>query len=164
MRRIGICCCAAILLGCGKKSDDSGMPRSEAPASDTGAAASAPAPAAPQAPAPISMADLQGKWKMRTMAEGSDSALVEYEVDIGPSGLTVHLPKRPPIKGTAVVAGDSMVSDAGPYESVLRKGVKVTTHSVFRLENGKLVGTLVGHYATKGPDSVKTLHTEGTKE
>lgn len=120
MRRIGICCCAAILVGCGKKSDESGMPRSEAPAADTGAAASAPA--APAAPAPISMADLQGKWKMRTMAEGSDSPLVEYEMEIGPSGLTVHLPKRAPLKGTAVVEGDSMVSDVGPYESVLRKG------------------------------------------
>lgn len=163
MRRIGICCCAAILLGCGKKSDQPALADSTATAGDTGMAAAAPAPA-PAAPAPLRMADVQGKWKMRTMAEGSDSALVDYEMEVGPAGLTVHLPKRPPIKGTAVVEGDSMVSDAGPYESVLRKGVKVTTHSVFRLENGKLVGTLVGHYAIKTADSVKTLRSEGTKE
>ncbi len=163
MRRIGICCCAAILLACGKKGDQSALPDSSATVADTGMAVAAPAPA-PAAPAPLSMADLQGKWKMRTMAEGSDSALVEYELDIGPSGSTLHLPKRPAIKTKSAVDGDSLVSDAGPYESVLRKGLKVTTHSVFRLENGKLVGTTVAHYATKGADSVKNLRSEGTRE
>jgi len=62
------------------------------------------------------------------------------------------------------LAGDSIVADAGPYESALRKGVKVTTHSVFRLQDGKLVGTTVAHYATKGADSVLNLRSEGTRE
>ena len=56
------------------------------------------------------------------------------------------------------------MGDAGPYESVLRKGVKVTTHSVFRLQDGKLVGTTVAHYAIKGADSVRNLRSEGTRE
>ena len=60
--------------------------------------------------------------------------------------------------------GDSIVADASPYESVLQKGVKVTTHSVFRLQDGKLVGTTVAHYATKGADSVRNLRSEGTRE
>jgi len=163
MRRIGICCCAAILLGCGKKSDRPAVADSTATAGDTGMAAAAPAPV-PAAPAPLSMADVQGKWKMRTMAEGSDSTLVEYELDIGPSGSALHFPKRPPVKMKSAVDGDSLVGDAGPYESVLRKGLKVTTHTVLRLENGKLVGTTVAHYATKGADSVRNLRSEGTKE
>jgi len=47
---------------------------------------------------------------------------------------------------------------------VLRKGVKVTTHSVFRLQDGKLVGTTVARYTTKGADSVRNLRSEGTRE
>jgi hypothetical protein len=56
------------------------------------------------------------------------------------------------------------VADAGPYESVLRKRLKVTTHSVFRLQEGKLVGTTAAHYTTKGADSVRNLRSEGTRE
>ena len=52
---------------------------------------------------------------------------------------------------------------AGPYESVLRKGVQVKTTTVFRLQDGKLVGTTVAHYTTKGADSVRNLRAEGTR-
>ena len=53
----------------------------------------------------------------------------------------------------------------GPYESVLQKGLKVTTaQCVDRLQDGKLVGTTVAHYATKGADSVRNLRSEGTRE
>jgi hypothetical protein len=61
------------------------------------------------------------------------------------------------------VAGDSIVTKAGPFESVLRKGVKVTVQSVNRLQDGKLVGTTIAHYATSGPDSVRNLRFEGTR-
>ena len=61
------------------------------------------------------------------------------------------------------VAGDSIVTEAGPFESVLRKGVKVSTNSVLRLQNGKLVGTTIAHYATSGADSVRNLRIEGTR-
>ena len=161
MRRIGICCCAMVLLACGKTKSESAANKAAAPAGDTAMAAPAPAPAAP---APISLADLSGKWKMRTMAEGSDSTLVEYTMDAGASGWTLHFPNRPPVAAKTTADGDSVTADAGPYESVLRKGLKVTTHSVFRLQDGKLVGTTVAHYATKGADSVRNLRSEGTRQ
>jgi hypothetical protein len=101
---------------------------------------------------------------MKTMAEGSDSTMVEYTLDAGDAGWTLHFPKRPPVPTKPTADGDSIVADAGPYESALRKGVKVTTHSVFRLQDGKLVGTTVAHYATKGADSVRNLRSEGTRE
>ena len=90
--------------------------------------------------------------------------MVEYTLDAGDAGWTLHFPKRPPVPTTPTADGDSIVADAGPYESALRKGVKVTTHSVFRLKDGKLVGTTVAHYATKGADSVLNLRSEGTRE
>jgi hypothetical protein len=159
MRRIGICCCAVVLLGCGKTKDQSAMDQAAQPAADSATMA----PAA-EAPTPIALADLNGKWKMRVTPEESDSTLLEFTMDAAASGWTLHFPKRPPVTTKPVADGDSVVADAGPYESALRKGQKVTTHSVYRMQDGKLVGTTIAHYATKGADSVKTLHVEGTRE
>ncbi|MGH3376478.1 MAG: hypothetical protein ACREL3_04905 [Gemmatimonadales bacterium] len=155
MRRLGLCCCVALLVACEKPK--------EQPAADT-AAAAAPAPAPePAAPAPISLADVAGKWTMRTMAQDADSVLVTYELVADNTGWAFNFAKRKPVKVTVTASGDSLIADAGPYESVLRKGVQVTTHSVTRLVDGKLVGTTTAHYATKGADSVRSLRTEGTR-
>jgi hypothetical protein len=157
MRRIALCCCAVVLASCNK-------PKEQAPAAEAPAAASE-TPAAPPAPAPIALADLAGKWNMRTMPENSDSTLIKFEmVATGDTtGWVLHFPKRKPVPAHVAAGGDSIVLDAGPYESVLRKGVKVTTHSVERLQDGKLVGTTTAHYATSGPDSVRQLRVEGTR-
>jgi len=69
--------------------------------------------------------------------------------------------KAQPVRPT--VGGDSLITDGGPYPSALRKGVQVTTHTVWRLQGGKLIGTTVAHYSVKTADSVRTLHTEGTR-
>ena len=159
MRRIGVCCGALVLLACGKTKDQSAMDQAAQPATDS--AAMAPAP---EAPAPVALADLNGKWKMRVTPEGSDSTLLEFTMDATSDGWTLHFPKRPPVTSKPVADGDSIVADAGPYESALRKGQKVTTHSVYRVQDGKLVGSTVAHYDTKGADSVKNLHVEGTRE
>jgi hypothetical protein len=153
MRRLGLLCCVLVLAACEKPK--------EQPAADT-TAAMAPAPA-PAAPAPISLADVAGKWNVKIMAENSDSALLSYEMVADTTGWTLNFPKRKPVKAKVTASGDSIMAEAGPYESVLRKGVQVKTNGVYRLQNGKLVGTTVAHYATKGPDSVRTLKMEGTK-
>jgi hypothetical protein len=116
--------------------------------------------------APLALSDLAGKWSMRATKEGSDSALVSYELvaTTDKSGWTFTFPKRKPVEVRVVtLGGDSIVAEAGPYESVLRKGVQVTTESTLRLKDGKLVGTTVAHYKTKGSDSVAQLHVEGTR-
>jgi hypothetical protein len=126
----------------------------------TAAAAMAP-------PAGISLADVAGSWTLTTWNEARDSALVTAELmaTADTTGWMIHLPNRDPIPVRVLsVAGDSIVTEAGPYESVLRKGVKVWTHNVYRLQGGKLVGTIVAHYSTKGADSVRTLPTEGTRK
>jgi hypothetical protein len=80
------------------------------------------------------------------------------------NGWSFNFPSRPPVPiRVLTVEGDSIVTEAGPYESVLRKGVQVSTHSVMRLQGGKVVGTTVAHYATTGADSVVSLHAEGTR-
>ena len=152
MRTLGLLCCALVLVACEKPK--------EQPAADT-TAAMAPAPA--PAPAPVSLADVAGKWTMRTMAENSDSVLTTYELVADTAGWTLNFPKRKPVKAKVTASGDSLMAEAGPFESVLRKGIQVKTNSVFRLKDGKLEGTTIAHYQTKGPDSVRTLRAEGTK-
>ena len=154
MRRLMLACCAIALVGCNK-------PKEEPPMESTAAA-----PEAPAAPAPIALADVAGKWSVRSMSESGDSTLVTYELVAAgdTSGWSLNFPKRKPIPMRVVaVAGDSIVTEAGPFESVLRKGVKVSTNSVMRLQDGKLVGTTIAHYATSGADTVRNLRIEGTR-
>jgi hypothetical protein len=154
MRRLMICCCTIALVGCNK-------PKEEPPMESTAAA-----PEAPAAPAPIALADIAGKWSVRSMTESGDSTLVTYELVASgdTSGWSLNFPKRKPVPMRVVaVAGDSVVTEAGPFESVLRKGIKVTTNSVMRLQDGKLVGTTIAHYATSGADTVRNLRLEGTR-
>lgn len=150
MRRVAMVVSAALLAGCAK---------TEKPAAEP-----APPPP-PPAPAPINMADVAGSWTVKTMAEGTDSVLVTYSLKATATdtGWMITLPKRKPMALHVVVSGDSILTDVGPYESVLRKGVKVSTQGVIRLKDGKMVGTTVAHYATAKADSVVHLRTEGTK-
>jgi len=96
----------------------------------------------------------------------ADGTVVESELTAtaDTSGWTVTFPNQKPIPVRVIaVAGDSIVTKAGPYESVLRKGVQVTSRAVRRLQDGKLVGTSVSRYATSGPDSVARYRMEGTR-
>ena len=68
------------------------------------------------------------------------------------------------VKHHVTLSGDSIMLKSEPYASMRRKGKQVWTESVYRLENGKLVGPTVAHYAKSGADSVLRLQTEGTKQ
>ena len=126
-------------------------------------------PAARRATAParkIALADVAGRWAMRVMLLGGDSTLVLHELVATPdrSGWRLIFPNRDPIPAQAVaVAGDSIVTVFGPYSSVLRNDVQVTTRSVFRLRNGRLYGTTVAQYAAHSPDSVLQVRSVGTR-
>lgn len=149
-----LCCCAAVLVGCAKSEDQAAV--------DTAAATAAP----PPPPAGIALADVAGKWNVKGMNEAGDSTIVTYEMTAtaDTTGWVINFPNRKPVPVRVVsVAGDSIVTEAGPYESVLRKGVQVTTHGVFRLQDGKLVGNTIARYNVKTADSVRIVRTEGTR-
>jgi hypothetical protein len=155
VRRFAMCCCAVALVGCGQSKD---QPATDEMADTTAVAA---------APAPIALADVAGKWSVRLMPESGDSALLTYDMvaTADTSGWAFNFPKRKPVRLRVVaVDGDSIVTEAGPFESNLRKGVKVTmSRTVSRLQDGKLVGATTAHYATSGPDSVAHFRFEGTR-
>jgi hypothetical protein len=94
---------------------------------------------------------------------GEDTTATLYQSVITADGWTLMLPDREPMEGVVTTSGDSIMVDAGPFESVRRDGVMVTTRAVYRLEGDRLVGTTTARYATTGADSVLELATEGTR-
>jgi len=155
--RLALCCAALVVAACAKK---------EAPKDTTAAMAPAAAPAPAPAPA-LAAADVAGNWHFAaTPTTGTDTSATEYDIaataDTAPWTLTFTKSKlKVPAKHT--ISGDTLTITAGPFASQRRKGVKVSTVSVLKMDNGKLVGVTTAHYEAKGADSVATLRTEGTK-
>lgn len=147
MRRVALILAAAFAAACSKP--------------ETPPAAEAPPPPAPS----IDLAALAGTWASQTTAEGSDSVLVNGTITASADAAawTMSLPGRDPVPMTVTVSGDSLLTSMGPFESVLRKGVQVTTTGVLHLKDGKLTGPMVAHYVTTDADSTKRLWTTATR-
>jgi len=111
----------------------------------------------------ISLADVAGTWDMRSVPVSGDTTATVYQAIVTADGWTMMLPDRDPLEGIVTTSGDSIMVDAGPFESVRRDGVMVTTHAVYRLEGDRLVGMTYAHYETSEADSVLELATEGTR-
>ena len=151
MRQLPLALGAALLVAC----TSAPKPAPEPPAP----------PPAPPAPAPINLADVAGKWTVKNSPETGDTVLVTYSMTAtgADTGWMVTLPNRKPMALKITTSGDSILTRLDQYESVLRKGVKVSTDGVLHLKDGKLVGMTVAHYATTKPDSVMRLRSEGTR-
>ena len=159
--RIALCCCAAVLAGCAKK-ENAAVDSTSAMASTTTTTTTAPAPAPP---APINLADVAGKWDMSSVPTSGDATPTKFVLTATgtTAGWTIKFPGRAAIAERVTVGGDSIIVEAGPYSSVRRKGVSVTTNGVLRLQNGSLAGSNTAHYKVKTADSVLTLNTTGTR-
>lgn len=158
--RIAICCCAAVLAGCAKKDNNAGTDTSAAMASSSTSTTSTTT-----APAPVNLADVAGKWNMRSVPTTGDTSATTYVLTAtsNTSGWTITFPARKPVAARIRTDADSIMIDAGPFQSVRRKGVQVTTNGVLRLQAGSLVGSNTAHYKVKTADSVLTLNTSGTR-
>lgn len=156
MQRFALLCCAAVVAGCGRPAERA----ADEPAAMDTAATAAAAPSAA-----ISLADVAGKWKIRSTDEaGGTPVEAEMVATADTTGWTITGPNRKPVPVRVVaVAGDSIVTEAGPYESFIRKGVKVTTRTVSRLQGDKLIGAIEARYASKSGDSVVQRQSEGTR-
>jgi hypothetical protein len=155
--RLVLCCTALVVAACAKK---------EAP-KDT-AAAMTPAAAPAPAPAPaLAAADVAGNWHFAaTPTTGKDTSATEFDLaataDTAAWTMTFTKSKLK-VPTTHTISGDTLTLKAGPFASQRRKGAKVSTVTVLKLESGKLVGQTTAHYEKAGADSVVTLRTEGTK-
>ncbi len=151
MRRLSLILAAVVLAACAKKE----------PAPE---AAKAP-PAAPVAPAPIDLAKVAGTWSFNVTSATGDSVLTNYILvaTANTAGWTLYMQHRQAMTLQVMVMGDSVMVTSPTYESVLRKGVKVSTTSVYHLVNDQLIGHTMAHYALKGPDSLVALRAVGVK-
>jgi hypothetical protein len=161
--RIASCCIVAVLAGCAKK-DNAATDSTSAMASSTTTSTTATTTPAP-APAPINLADVAGKWDMHAVPVSGDTTSTNFVLTATgtTSGWSIKYPGRAAVPEQVTVAGDSIITTAGPYPSFRRKGVTVTTNGVFRLQNGSLVGLNTAHYKVKTADSVLVLNTTGTR-
>ena len=157
--RIAICCSAAVLAACAKKDDTAATDTSSMMASSSASTTTT------TAPAPVNLADVAGKWDVRSVPVTGDTTPTTYILTAtsGTSGWTIKFPGRAPIAARITLAGDSIEIDAGPFPSVRRKGVQVTTNGGLRLQGGNLVGTNTAHYKVKTADSVLVLNSIGTR-
>ena len=142
-RSIGVALIAGLLFGC-SKSDEAG---------DTDSASG------------VAASTIAGTWNMTAVPFSGDTTATTFVLNAtgNTEGWTITFPGRPPIPTTTRFDGDSVMTEAGPYESVRRKGVQVRTKSVMRLQGDTLVGTSVARYTTQGADSVLMLRTSGTR-
>jgi hypothetical protein len=122
-------------------------------------------PAPPPAPAPINLADVAGNWTVKAMPETGDSVLLTYTMHAtaADTGWTITFPGRKPMAVQVMTMADSVMVTVAPYESVLRKGMKVSTQGSMHFTGGKLMGNTTAHYVTTKADSVAHLRMEGTK-
>jgi glucose/arabinose dehydrogenase len=147
--KLAIALAGVVLLGCAQEEAET-----DEAATDT---------TAMEETATFSLSDVAGTWNMRAVPQTGDTTPTIYQVEATADSWTLFLPDREPMVAQTSVSGDSIIVDAGPYESVRRAGVQVTTHGVFRLEGDRLIGTTVAHYTTADADSVLRLDVEGTR-
>ncbi len=165
--RLAVGLCTAVLVAaCAKK--ERGTTDSAAGAvSATNAPVATPAgPSTPPAAPAIAIADVAGTWTAVAIPTAGDTTPTKFTLVIAaPNSFKETFANGQVVTAKGVLAGDSVVTDAGPFASVRRKGLKVVTHSVMRKEGDKLVGTTTAHYqGVKTADSVVTLRTEATRK
>ncbi|HVF39778.1 MAG TPA: hypothetical protein VM939_07750, partial [Gemmatimonadaceae bacterium] len=142
MSRAALLLALPVMLACSKE---------EAPPADTAIAA---APEATVAPTPVNYA---GTWKVNVMPEDKDTLLLSYTMQgTGErTGWVLNLPNREPMQGRVLhLDNDSVVVENGPYSSVLRKDMMVSTRSTMRVEGDRLTGKTIATYKTKAGDSL----------
>jgi len=148
MRRFALVVTVLALAACAKKD--------EAPST---------APPAAMAAAPMNLAAVAGTWNFTVTNVAGDSVLTTYTLvaTADTTGWMMTLPNRPAMALKLTVSGDSVMAAAPEYESVLKKGVKVTTNSTFHLVGDTMMTNTVAHYSVAGPDSMRLLRAKGVR-
>jgi hypothetical protein len=113
----------------------------------------------------MDVASLAGTWTQRTMPDGRDTVITSEIVATGTTeGWTMTLPGQQPVPMRVRVDGDRIMTETGPFPSVLREGAMVTTSAVYHAQDGMLAGTMVARYSGAGADSVMTARVEATRQ
>lgn len=133
--------------------------KQETPAADSPAMA-----AAPVTPAPLTNADLAGTWEAVGMPMDRDTVVVRFTWDATDTGegTSITFASGEKVVATArQLSGDSVVTEAGPFKSQVRKGVNVTsTRMVLRKQGDQLVGMSTSKYSNGDTASFRITATK----
>jgi len=114
----------------------------------TAAVAQNPAPAKKGG---IKLADVAGTWDGKSMVGPKDRVVASFVVTATADGKgwTMKFPNRDAIALRVLSSGgDSVVTEAGPYQSILRPGQMVTTRISGHYKGDTMTGTFEAHYAS----------------
>jgi hypothetical protein len=107
---------------------------------------------APAAPGGIKLSDVAGTWATKSMVGPKDSVVTTTLVTATADGKgwTLHFRNHEPVPLRVVaIGGDSVVTEAGPFASVLRPGQTVTLLRVIGHYKGDaMTGTFESHYGS----------------
>lgn len=117
------------------------------------------------AAANVSLAQMIGTWHGKSMPEHQDTVLdtwtLQAPTDSSKWTVTMSNGQTIPLHIVAI-AGDSVVSQLGPYKNAADNGQVETIRSVTRIQSGKIVGTAETRLASNR-DSVVRVRLQGTK-
>lgn len=142
---------AALLVACGPKEDADDLAMDSTPVT----------------PPAVTAADLAGTWNWEVRPMTSDSVVSTGQTVFNADGMSLTqmaTGASESTQGTVTLSGDQINTSTGPYSSYLRPGVMVTTTGTYRLEDGRLVGTVTARYAgVTTADSVVELRSTMTR-
>lgn len=92
----------------------------------------------------------EGTWSAKTMIGANDSVVASYVLTVAPDSksATITFPNREAIPARIIaLAGDSLVTEVGPFLSILRPGQTVTLlRSVAHFKGDTMSGTFEAKY------------------
>jgi len=131
----------------------------------TVSAASLNPSASATAAANVSLAQMIGTWHGKSMPEHKDTVLATWTLDAPADSskwtITMSNGQTIPLHIVAI-AGDSVVSQLGPYKNAANNGQVETTRSVTRIQADKIVGIAETRLGSN-PDSVVRIRLQGAK-
>jgi hypothetical protein len=105
-----------------------------------------------------------GTWQGRSMVGPRDSVIATYTLTVttDPAGIRLKLPNRDPqVPHLIAAAGDSILTERGPCDSLARPGLNATTRTISRFRGDSLSGAFT---ATYSDGSVTRGTTSGSKQ
>ena len=116
----------------------------------------------------MTLESFAGKWNTRVMPMDKDTTLTTNVLTAtnDTAGWSIQQPTGAVVPlHNVTLDGDSVAVQAHGFSSGVRAGMTVRElRVVYRLQDGKLMGTATAHYETKTADSVRTFRFEGTKQ
>jgi cytochrome bd-type quinol oxidase subunit 1 len=113
--------------------------------------------------AAIKLADVAGVWDSKSMVGPNDSVVVAtvLTATATDSGWTMTLAGREPVAVRVIaMGGDSIVTEAGPYPSILRAGLTVTSlRMVSHYSGDQMKGMFWAEYSSGDKASGRVIAT-----